>query len=306
MSPFQADTGYEPRTGLEAPEVIEEGASSRTRGELEAADDIAKSIEDLTTFLRDKITWAQEQQAYHANEHRSDAPLYKEGDLVYVDTRNWKTERPAKKLDDKYAGPWPVTRIIPGSKAIEVDLPKHLQTSGVFNVFHPNLLRLYQPNPVPLQDYPEAQPVRILDMETGKTHQEFLLDEIVDSRRRGRGYQYKIKWTNDPKYYWEPIKEFIDHYDAWLFHWKRPRKPRSPEQVLPDGWMPKEEDIADHQGLSTVTQADSESKKLLDYLLSLITPHRSSVLGRRGVVSGPLRRHSGFPLISRMRSRGIT
>ncbi|RKF83076.1 hypothetical protein GcC1_007027, partial [Golovinomyces cichoracearum] len=71
---------------------------------------------------------------------------------VYVGIRNWRTERPAKKLDDKYAGPWKVTRIISGSKAVEVDLPESLTSEGMFNVFHSNLLRLYIPNPVPFQE----------------------------------------------------------------------------------------------------------------------------------------------------------
>ena len=48
----------------------------------------------------------------NANESRDEAPQYQKGQLVYVDTRNMKTNRPMKKGDDKWAGPWPVENSI--------------------------------------------------------------------------------------------------------------------------------------------------------------------------------------------------
>ncbi|RKF77293.1 hypothetical protein GcM1_220009 [Golovinomyces cichoracearum] len=126
----------------------------------------------------------QDKQAEYANNNQSDASIYKVGDMVYVDNRDWQTERPAKKLDDKYASPWQVTRILPGSKTVEVRLPDDLANNGMFNVFHPNLLRLYVPNPVPLQEPPKPQPVKVLRKDgSGQLGDECLVDEVVDCKK---------------------------------------------------------------------------------------------------------------------------
>ncbi|KAI0991571.1 hypothetical protein K3495_g16616 [Podosphaera aphanis] len=141
-------------------------------------------MQKITDQLQINASLMQEQKAKYSNKHRSDAPLYKIGDMVYVDTRNWKTDRPAKKLDDKYAGPWKITRIIPGSKAVEVELPGELKSEGVFNVFHLQLLRLYIPDPVPLQKTPEPKPIKIVNKNgSGEEWEECLVDEVVDCKR---------------------------------------------------------------------------------------------------------------------------
>ncbi|KAI0991410.1 hypothetical protein K3495_g16777 [Podosphaera aphanis] len=152
-------------------------------------------MDDIIEHLKINATWMQESQMRYANKHRSDAPLFKAGDLVYVDTRNWRTERPAKKLDDKYAGPWKVTRVNPGSKAIEVDLPESLSSEGMLNVFHPNLLRLYIPNPIPLQDPPKPKPVKIVTNPNSKDGQDeyLLVDEVVDCKRFRNKWKYLVK-----------------------------------------------------------------------------------------------------------------
>ncbi|KAI1008122.1 hypothetical protein K3495_g105 [Podosphaera aphanis] len=72
--------------------------------EIRKAGDIVKRMDDILEHLKINATWMQESQTRHARKHRSDAPLFKISDLVYVDTKNWKSERPARKLDDKYAG----------------------------------------------------------------------------------------------------------------------------------------------------------------------------------------------------------
>lgn len=80
-------------------------------------------MKKISEILKINATWMPEQQIEYANQHRSDVPLFK-GDLVYIDIRDWRLERPAKKLDDKFAGPWPITQthVIPGRKDVEVNL----------------------------------------------------------------------------------------------------------------------------------------------------------------------------------------
>ncbi|KAI0997909.1 hypothetical protein K3495_g10282 [Podosphaera aphanis] len=228
MTPFFADTGSHPRTGFEPKDPFNKDMSSKEKRIIMDADSIAKKMQDIINQLQINARLMQEKQAEYANKHRSDAPLFKVGDMVYVDTRNWRTERPAKKLDDKYAGPWPVTRLISGNKAVEVALPQNLTDDGIFNVFHPSLLRLYIPNPVPLQDPPEPKPVKLLKNGTNNGVEEYLVDEVVDCKKVRGKWKYRVKWTDDPKYQWEDEENWINHYDAWLFHWKYPNKPKPP------------------------------------------------------------------------------
>ena len=243
MSPFFADTGFHPRTGFEIQDPPQKGLSTNAIQSILNADSIVDHMQNITEQLRINALWMQNQQVENSNQHRSDAPLFKVGDLVYVDTRNWRTERPTKKLDDKYAGPWKVTRIVPGSKAIEVDLPSDLKNDGVFNVFHPNLLRLYIPNPVPLQESSEPKVVKLLpNNEFDEKNNEFLVDDVVDCKKINNKWKYRVKWTGNPRYEWEDKENWINHYDAWLFHWKYPKKPKPPDQRIPKGWVPLKED----------------------------------------------------------------
>ncbi|KAI1002674.1 hypothetical protein K3495_g5529 [Podosphaera aphanis] len=244
MTPFFADTGFHPRIGFEPQKIQVENIGNKSSPEIRNADDIAKRMDDIIEHRKINATWMQEFQMRHANKHRSDAPLFKVGYLIYVDTRNWRTERQAKKLDDKYAGPWKVTRVIPGSKAIEVDLPESLSSEGMINVFHPNLLRLNIPNPIPLQDPPKPKPIKIVPNPNSKDGQDeyLLFDEVVDCKRFRNKWKYRVKWTGDPKYQWEDEENWINHYDAWLFHWKYPNKPKPPNQKIPKNWLPKKED----------------------------------------------------------------
>jgi hypothetical protein len=53
------------------------------------------------------------------------------GDEVWLNAENVKTERPAKKLDDKFKGPFPVTEV--GTHTVKLKLPK---TWKISNTFH--------------------------------------------------------------------------------------------------------------------------------------------------------------------------
>ena len=65
-------------------------------------------------------------------------PRYNVSDKGYVNTKNWSTRRPSKKLDIKWYGPVKIIEVVRDSKALRVALLEYI---AVNNSFHPNLIR---------------------------------------------------------------------------------------------------------------------------------------------------------------------
>ena len=79
----------------------------------------------------------------------------------------------------KYVGPFPILRMV-GDNACELELPEAMKIHPVVNVsqvkkYHGSLQR-----PPPIE----------IDGE-----EEYEVEDILDHRRSGRGYQYLVSWT---------------------------------------------------------------------------------------------------------------
>ena len=98
---------------------------------------------------------------------------YQTGDLFWLNTKNIRTCRPCKKLDDKWIGPFKVLKTV-GSCACHLELPHTLK---IHSVFHVSLLHLTPANPIPGQSNEHPGPVIGQD-----TDKEFQVEEILDSK----------------------------------------------------------------------------------------------------------------------------
>ena len=76
-------------------------------------------------------------KTYYDRKHSPD-PIFKKGELVYIEGRNIRTERPSTKLGDKRYGPFAIQELV-GSSAYRVRLPK--SWNRVHPVFHVSYLR---------------------------------------------------------------------------------------------------------------------------------------------------------------------
>lgn len=124
MTPFFADHGYHPKTGIEPPTPYD--ANVLGKAELFSADQLIARQEAMTKWLIDHLTWAQADQSKYANVSRSPHPDYKVGDWVYVNTKDFSIDKQSRSLSAKNAGPWQIIRNI-DNKAYELEIPEHLR-----------------------------------------------------------------------------------------------------------------------------------------------------------------------------------
>ena len=129
---------------------------------------------------------------------------FKKGDKVWLDSRNLKTVY-HKKMKPKREGPFPITEVL-GPVTYRLQLPA---TWRIHNVFHAALLRPFKENEVYGDNYTEPPPELVEGEEV------YEVETILNHRRRGRGYQYFIKWRGYPisDASWEPEHAFSDDGD---------------------------------------------------------------------------------------------
>ena len=130
---------------------------------------------------------------------------FKEGDKVWLDSRNLKTIY-HKKMKPKREGPFSITEVL-GPVTYRLRLPA---TWRIHNVFHAALLRPYKENETYGDNYTEPPP------ELKEGEEVYEVETILYHRKRGRGYQYFIKWRGYPiaDASWEPEHAFSDDGDT--------------------------------------------------------------------------------------------
>jgi len=133
LSPFEATKGYVPKAGFEPPAPIAHRLPHKHKTDAQKADALVKRVLSMQAELKEQLKWSQALMKLHADKTRLPAPMMREGDLVMVDARFIKTQRPNQSLDHKNEGPFCVKRII-NDHSYELELP---ETMKVFPVFYP-------------------------------------------------------------------------------------------------------------------------------------------------------------------------
>ena len=94
---------------------------------------------------------------HFADFRRGDGPTLKVGDKVYIDTSDYTTDCPSKKLSDKRIGPYLILEVI-NDNAFKLKLPSSIK---IHPVFTRSKLRLYSPPTIPGQFITPQGPVVI-------------------------------------------------------------------------------------------------------------------------------------------------
>jgi hypothetical protein len=156
---------------------------------------ISKMQDDLSE-AKDNLLQAKIFQAHYANQNRSPDIPFKIGDKVMLSTLHRrqefkkKGEKRAAKFFPCYDGPYDVINVHTETSNYTLELPNSPNT---YPTYHASELKPFLPNNASLFPSRElAQPHPIL---TTDGMEEYFVQEIINSRRRGKGNQYLVRWT---------------------------------------------------------------------------------------------------------------
>ncbi|KAL1938571.1 hypothetical protein VTO73DRAFT_11594 [Trametes versicolor] len=156
----------------------------------------------------DAIIQARIQQTHFANAHRSAEPRpYAPGDLVYLSTKNLALPKNrARKLAPKFVGPYKVTIAHPETSSYTLDLPDELVRRRIHPTFHSALLRPHEANDDAM--FPGREARKFYDF-GAPDDGEWMVDEIVGHRWKGRALELLVHWTLGD-HTWEPLAHCED------------------------------------------------------------------------------------------------
>ena len=140
-------------------------------------------------------------------------------DKVLLDLRNYQTT--GRKLAAKYYGPFEIVEKL-SPVTFKLHWPNRL--TRIHPVFHASKLIPYNTSQIPGQQPPIA-PSELID-----GHEEFEVEDILDSRRYRRKLQYLIKWKGygSDENTWEPVENLTRCKDLIKeFHDRHPKAIRS-------------------------------------------------------------------------------
>jgi hypothetical protein len=191
FSPFQLRMGRSPRI---VPPLVPR-TSSADPEEITAAEVVQRLATDTLT-AQDNLQQAKIQQAAQANKSRRPDPLYAVGARVRLSTANRRRvfkkagEKRVAKFMPRYDGPYIVTRVHRDASTVTIEMPNAPNTYATFHTsqilpFHDNDKELF-----PSRELAQPPPVVADDGE-----QEWFVDCIIDSKRRGVGWQYLVHYT---------------------------------------------------------------------------------------------------------------
>jgi hypothetical protein len=161
-----------------------------------------KALTNLA-IVHDSIITNHTFQTHYANKHRSAEEPLKEGDLVYLSTKNLNLPKHwAWKLMPIFIGPYPVVKSYSDTSNYKLKLPIELEAQNIHPTFHVSLLKPHIPNDD--NHFPSCDVHIYYDFGYGdKAEQE--VNKILAHQWDGQALRLLVKWSSGDST-WEPLK----------------------------------------------------------------------------------------------------
>jgi len=211
QTPFFLDTGRHPRMGFEP---------HQPHSKVEAVNKFTDQMK-ATLEAKSVLTKSKDEMARYYNQRQSPTPVFNPGDKVFLDVSDIHTTRPSRKLSHQCLSPYPVERWV-SSYAYRLMLPPSMNhLHPVFNVVK---LTLAPIDPITGRHAPPLPPPELIDGE-----EEYVVEEILNSRIFRRKLQYLVKWEgygveHNTWEYWDNVGNTTDAVND--FHTRNPGAPR--------------------------------------------------------------------------------
>ena len=147
-------------------------------------------------------------------------PHFKEGDQVWLDSRNLKIAHESRKFAPRREGPFTIEKVL-GPVTFRLNLPPRWK---IHPVFHASLLTPYHENETHGPNYLRPSPDLIEGAE------EFEIESIISHRRKGNQWEFLIKWKGYPssENTWQKgdnLEHSQETLDTYKEHHNLPNKP---------------------------------------------------------------------------------
>jgi len=216
FSPFQLRMGRSPRI---IPPLVP--ATSNTTVTNINAWHVIRKLETDVLEAQDNLLKAKILQLTQSNKHRTLKFLFKIGSRVRLSTLHRRNDYKAKgekrvaKFMPCYDGPYTIIDVDENHSTVTLDLPN---SPNIFPVFHTSEVLPYTESDTSL--FPSRRLEELPPIVVPNGDEEYFIDKILDARRRGRGYQYLVRWSGYGAEHdeWLPGSELHDceALDRWL------------------------------------------------------------------------------------------
>ncbi len=138
----------------------------------------------IWNFIKQKLATTQASQKRHADRTRKDSSNYKVEDMIWLSTKNIKTERSSRKLNYKMIDSYKIKKIM--KNACQLNLSQFMK---IHDTFYISLLRSSFTDSLIEQIQLSSSSIVVNDEE------KYEIDDILDSRYHYEKLQYRIAWT---------------------------------------------------------------------------------------------------------------